>query len=78
MVTYSGRTLDAQAERTHEGFFLRCGSAEPLHQGAIVEIDGKPHRVKWLLRFPAGEPTLWAIAEQLVPQTSGTEPQNPF
>lgn len=51
--------------------FVRTASCGPWNR---FQVDGKPFRVKYVLKFPAGESEVWAT---LVPETKEAPPSEP-
>jgi len=66
MVKSGERTIQhATTSPTPTGLFVKCSSGETVYQGEVIEVDRKPCRVMYLLRFPAGEPELWLTVERV-------------
>lgn len=61
-VVVFGREIVARVEPLRGGYFLRCSQAEGerVNPGTPVEVNGRPFVVRHVMRFPAGEPELWA------------------
>jgi hypothetical protein len=66
-ITVFGQVIAARVEPVRHGLFLRAShaAAERIDRGTPVEVDGVSFVVRHLMRFPAGEPEVWAL---LVPQ----------
>ncbi len=69
MVTFSGRSLAATVNPIPTGLFLKASLADTgsLDVGSVVEVDGRPYRVLYVLRFPAGENEVWATLGPVQP-----------
>jgi hypothetical protein len=62
-VKINGRMIRATVQPVRNGFFLQCASVDAFYlaDGATVELDGKRFEVRYSIRFPSGEPEVWAM-----------------
>jgi len=62
-VKLHGREVNATAEPTRGGFFIRCSltDGDGLEVGSVVEVDGVNYSARYVIAGSAGEPEVWAI-----------------
>ena len=67
-----GRTVNAQAEPIHNGYFIRCAVTDVfgIQVGSMLEVNGTRCQVKYLIAVSPGEPEVWAILSPIRPLTS--------
>jgi hypothetical protein len=71
-VTIHGRTVTTEAEPIQGGVLVKLclPDSSNVFRGSVIEVEGKPHAVVYLLRFTTGEPEAWLILKPVAAQPS--------
>jgi hypothetical protein len=62
-VRLRGREVPAEVQPIRSGFFLRAAqnAVFSIQRGSIIDVDGAPCIVRWLIAGDPCDPEVWAI-----------------